>query len=146
MNYVEKHWKNVSLFACSIGAYFSLMTYAEKSFSKCLFLSPIVDMKQLIEDMMKWYSVSEEELQAQGIEAPADYVSTSKIERIAAANCAYGIAAERLQYWANMFAEKTGRQLMDDELTHMAKQLVADSSADFSKAIELELSLASVRR
>ena len=88
----------------------------------------------------------EQELQAQGIEAPADYVSTSKIERIAAANCAYGIAAERLQYWANMFAEKTGRQLMDDELTHMAKQLVADSSADFSKAIELELSLASVRR
>lgn len=67
MNYVEKHWKNVSLFACSIGAYFSLMTYAEKSFSKCLFLSPIVDMKQLIEDMMKWYSVSEEELQAKGI-------------------------------------------------------------------------------
>lgn len=67
MNYVEQHWKNVSLFACSIGAYFSLMTYAEKTFSKCLFLSPIVDMQRLIEDMMKWFSVSEEELQAKGV-------------------------------------------------------------------------------
>lgn len=67
MDYVEKHWKNVSLYACSIGAFFSLMTYAEKSFSKCLFVSPIVDMKKLIEDMLKWSSATIEELEEKKI-------------------------------------------------------------------------------
>jgi len=59
-NYATEKWKHISLFACSLGAYFSLIAYQEMRFDKCLFLSPILDMERLIENMMKWFSVSEE--------------------------------------------------------------------------------------
>ena len=90
----------------------------------------------------------EQELQAQGIEIPAAKVYADKylVERIAAANSVYGSVVGRLQYWADMFVEKTGRQLNEEELARMAKKLAADSTTDFNKTIELELSLASVRR
>lgn len=90
----------------------------------------------------------EQELQAQGIEIPAAKVYADKylVERIAAANSVYGSVVGRLQYWADMFVEKTGRQIKEDELARMAKKLAADSTTDFNKTIELELSLASVRR
>lgn len=90
----------------------------------------------------------EQELQAQGIEVPAAKVYADKylVERIAAANSVYGSVVGRLQYWADMFVEKTGRQLNEEELARMAKKLAADSTTDFNKTIELELSLASVRR
>lgn len=90
----------------------------------------------------------EQELQAQGIEVPAAKVYADKylVERIAAANSVYGSVVGRLQYWADMFVEKTGRQLNEGELARMAKKLAADSTTDFNKTIELELSLASVRR
>ena len=89
----------------------------------------------------------EQELQAQGIEVPAAKVYADKylVERIAAANSVYGSVVGRLQYWADMFVEKTGRQLNEDELARMAKKLAADSTTDFNKTIELEL-LASGRR
>lgn len=56
--YVFQHWPHVSLFACSLGAYFSLQTYADKPFESCLFLSPIVDMKWLVESMMSHSKVT----------------------------------------------------------------------------------------
>jgi len=63
LNYTEKHWKHISLFACSLGAYFSLLTYRDVRFKKCLFLSPILDMERLIHNMMKWAGVQVEQLQ-----------------------------------------------------------------------------------
>ncbi len=56
-------WNDVSLFACSLGAYFSLNTYADKSFTKCLFQSPMIDMEHMIRQMFKWNGVTEEQLQ-----------------------------------------------------------------------------------
>lgn len=61
-NYVEKRWSNISLFANSLGAYFSLMTYHDYPLSNCLFLSPILDIERLINNMMTWFNVSEEVL------------------------------------------------------------------------------------
>lgn len=55
-------WDRVSLFACSLGAYFSLNAYTDRPFEKCLFQSPIVDMEWLVRHMMLWSAVSEEEL------------------------------------------------------------------------------------
>lgn len=55
-------WKEVSLFACSLGAYFSLNTYIDKPFEKCLFLSPMLDMEYMIRQMFEWYDVTEERL------------------------------------------------------------------------------------
>jgi len=64
--YARHKWKHISLFACSLGAYFSLVAYQEISFRKCLFLSPILDMEYLIQNMMKWFNVSEELLKVKG--------------------------------------------------------------------------------
>lgn len=61
-DYVFANWKEVSLFASSLGAYFSLNTYQNDPFQKCLFQSPIVDMEYLIRQMMLWFEVSEERL------------------------------------------------------------------------------------
>ena len=50
------------LIANSIGAYFSLISLADKKIEKAMLISPIVDMERLILDMMLWANVSEEEL------------------------------------------------------------------------------------
>lgn len=67
------NWKHVSLFACSLGAYFSLNAYADLPFEKCLFQSPVVDMEWLVKHMMLWFGVSEEQLMREGeIATPID--------------------------------------------------------------------------
>ena len=60
--YAKANWSNISLFGCSLGAYFSLMAYKEEPMERCLFLSPILDMQQLIGKMFQWFQVSEEQL------------------------------------------------------------------------------------
>lgn len=61
-SYTFSNWKSVSLFACSLGAYFSLQAYREIIFEKCFFLSPIVNMEYLIQNMFLWFHVTEEML------------------------------------------------------------------------------------
>ena len=73
--YACKNWKNLSLFACSLGAYFSLLAYKDFELEKCLFLSPILDMKRLISNMMQWSKVSEEMLEEKG-EIPTAFGET----------------------------------------------------------------------
>ena len=63
MNYARQASKDVSLFACSMGAYFSLIAYRDVGLRQCLFLSPVVDMGRIIENMMNWFQVSKERLQ-----------------------------------------------------------------------------------
>jgi predicted alpha/beta-fold hydrolase len=71
MNYAKSHWKELSLFACSIGAYFSLLAYQNEVLRKALFLSPVVNMERIIENMMLWFSVTPERLQKEmTIETP----------------------------------------------------------------------------
>lgn len=53
---------DISLFACSIGAYFSLVAYSKNVFGQCVFLSPVVNMERIIENMMAIFKVSEEKL------------------------------------------------------------------------------------
>ena len=64
IEYVESRWKSVSLFACSLGAYFSLVAFRGRAFEKCLFLSPVLDMERLIQNMMSWFNVAADELMA----------------------------------------------------------------------------------
>ncbi|MDO5519856.1 MAG: alpha/beta hydrolase [bacterium] len=65
--YITARWHQISLFATSVGAYFSLVAYQEHSFDQCLFLSPIVNMERLIQNMMMWTNVTEEELKQRRI-------------------------------------------------------------------------------
>ena len=62
-DYAFKRWKSVSLFACSLGAYFSLEALNERKIKNALFLSPIADMRLLTENMMLWFGVSKEQLE-----------------------------------------------------------------------------------
>lgn len=72
-DYVFLNWTKVSLFACSLGAYFSLQTYAERKFEKIMFQSPIVNMQWLVEQMMLWSNVTAEMLEEKKeIETPID--------------------------------------------------------------------------
>ena len=52
MGYAKKRWAHVGLFACSLGACFSLAAYADEPLEQALFLSPVLDMRRLIENMM----------------------------------------------------------------------------------------------
>lgn len=66
-------WTEVNLYACSLGAYFSLNAFPDRSFGRCLFQSPIVDMKYLVGQMMIWFNVTEERLaREKEIDTPVD--------------------------------------------------------------------------
>ncbi|WP_036938429.1 alpha/beta hydrolase [Pseudobacteroides cellulosolvens] len=71
MIYAQTISSNISLFACSMGAYFSLLAYRDLPLEHCLFLSPILNMERIINNMMTWFNVSEEKLKAEEeIETP----------------------------------------------------------------------------
>ena len=71
MKYARAHWDKISLFANSMGAYFSMAALeiqAQEGLrpEACYFLSPIVDMKLLIEQMLAWSDISLKQLEAEG--------------------------------------------------------------------------------
>jgi len=75
-DYVFANWKEVSLYACSLGAYFCLNAYHTREIKKCLFQSPILDMEYLIKQMMIWFEISEERLaQEKEIDTPIDLMT-----------------------------------------------------------------------
>lgn len=62
MKFAKGHWEQISLFANSIGAWFSMLSFKDERLRNCLFVSPVLDMKKLISNMMKWANVSEARL------------------------------------------------------------------------------------
>ncbi|AKA70917.1 alpha/beta hydrolase [Clostridium scatologenes] len=62
MSYAKSISNSISLFACSMGAYFSLLSYKEDSLKQSLFLSPVVNMERIINNMMTWFNVNENRL------------------------------------------------------------------------------------
>lgn len=66
VNSLKTKYKNVMLIANSIGAFFSMCADIEEDISHAYFISPIVNMEQLIDDMMNFANVTEEELQQKG--------------------------------------------------------------------------------
>lgn len=63
MEYAKSHWGKISLYANSIGAWFSMLACRDVKLENCLFVSPVLDMKKLIANMMIWAAVSEEQLE-----------------------------------------------------------------------------------
>lgn len=75
-SYTFANWKSVSLFACSLGAYFSLQAYKNITFEKCFFLSSCVNMEYLIKNMFLWFRITEEMLYTRReIPTPLDTLS-----------------------------------------------------------------------
>jgi alpha-beta hydrolase superfamily lysophospholipase len=66
MTYAKQHWHKIAVRANSIGAWFSMLSFADEPLEKCLFVSPILDMEKLIKNMMLWAQVSEAQLQKEG--------------------------------------------------------------------------------
>lgn len=44
----KKRTSHISIFGCSMGAYFSLLAYKNEALEHALFLSPVVDMKKIL--------------------------------------------------------------------------------------------------
>lgn len=63
MDFARTISNKIGLFGCSLGAYFSMMAFRDEPIDQALFLSPVVDMKRIIENMMLWFHVSEERLE-----------------------------------------------------------------------------------
>ena len=51
MEYTKENYNEVNLWACSMGAYFSLLAYKNEKIKQCVFLSPVVNMKTIIDNM-----------------------------------------------------------------------------------------------
>lgn len=58
----EQRWDEVALFAVSLGAWLGLQSFRNEKLSDCLFVSPILDMKYVISNIMRRAGVSEERL------------------------------------------------------------------------------------
>ena len=75
MAYARQRWRRINLWACSMGAYFSLLAYREEPLDRALFLSPVVDMRAIIENLMLWSGITEEELKEKQ-EIPTEFGQT----------------------------------------------------------------------
>lgn len=54
----------ISVFGCSMGAYFSLLAYAGEDIQRALFLSPVTDMERVIHNIMENCGVDEASFRA----------------------------------------------------------------------------------
>ena len=62
-DFIIPKYNEILLIGNSIGAYFSMISLSGKQIKKAMFISPIVNMENVILNMMKWENVSEEELE-----------------------------------------------------------------------------------
>ena len=62
IEYAKKNYEEINLWACSMGVYFSLISYKDEDIKQCIFLSPVVNMKVIIDNMMLWSNITENEL------------------------------------------------------------------------------------
>ena len=72
---LQGRWKRIALRANSIGPWLGMLALAGKPVDTCLFVSPVVDMENLIQTMMTWAGVTEERLERER-EIPTDFGQT----------------------------------------------------------------------
>ena len=75
---VAAQYPAVSILANSIGAYFAMLGLFDCPVQKALFISPVLDMEKLIQTMMGWAQVTEQELLERG-EIPTNFGETLSI-------------------------------------------------------------------
>lgn len=115
-------YSSVTLIANSIGAFFAMNALSGRDLDKACFISPVVNMQKLIEDMMLWANVSEKELREKGIIETAfgqalswdylSYVRKHPIQWEIPTHILYG-SEDNLTSFATIseFAENTGASL-----------------------------------
>ena len=115
-------YQSVTVIANSIGAFFAMSALSDKKIKEAFFISPVVDMQKLIEDMMTWANVSEDELREKGeIETSFGqtlsweylcYIKNNPISWTVPTHVLYG-GKDNLTSFATIsgFAEQTGATL-----------------------------------
>jgi alpha-beta hydrolase superfamily lysophospholipase len=73
--YLRQRWTHICLRATSIGAWFSMLAFPDTPLEWALFVSPVLDMEQLIRSMMIWACVDEAQLEREG-EIPTNFGET----------------------------------------------------------------------
>lgn len=114
---IRKEYEEISVIANSIGAYFVIHSLADEDIEKAYFISPVVDMENLIMNMMEYSSVTEDELKRKGNigDLSWEYLSWVRENPIyweKKTSVLYG-AMDNLQSLESIsaFAEKTGAHL-----------------------------------
>ena len=64
---LKAKYDSIDLIANSIGAFFSMNAGIDAMICSAYFISPVVDMEQLILNMMSWANVTERELKEKGV-------------------------------------------------------------------------------
>lgn len=72
---MKRHFKTIGLRANSIGTWFAMQGLDSLEFERCLFVSPVLNMEKLIQNMMLWAGVSEERLKGDSL-TPTDFRET----------------------------------------------------------------------
>lgn len=111
-NEIHEKYEGIYVLANSLGAYFTMLTLQNCKIEKALFISPILDMEQLIVDMMNWANVSETEL-CERKEIPTDFGETLSWEYLCfvrANSIIWKIPTEILYAWHDHL---TSRQTVD---------------------------------
>lgn len=62
VNWLEARYSRVALCAVSLSAWFVMRTFRDKAFDHALFISPVVDLRRVIEDMMARAGVTASDL------------------------------------------------------------------------------------
>ena len=133
-----KKYKSITLIANSIGAFFSMHAGIDRMIRKAYFISPIVDMEQLILNMMSWAGVTEKDLEEKGVITTASgetlfwdylcYVRERPVRWTAPTRILYGRQDNLTDYeTVSAFAEAHGAELtvMEDgeHWFHTEKQM-----------------------
>lgn len=92
LRFAQQKAEHISVFGCSMGAYFSLMAYENELIEHAWFLSPVTNMERIIHNVMSYCKITEKEFEKlQTIENPIetlywDYYSYVKNHPIVAWN------------------------------------------------------------
>ena len=59
--YAKEYAREISLFGCSMGAYFELLTFPDIDIDRVWLLSPITDMERIIHNLMSYCDIDEDQ-------------------------------------------------------------------------------------
>lgn len=137
LRYARTRSNHISVFGCSVGAFFSMLAYKDEQIQQALFLSPVVDMKRIINNIMTWFNVSKERLEKeQEIATPVktlywdyyQYVLNHPVEWDKPTVLLYGARDSLCESdYVNSFAERTNANMTvledGEHFFHTEKQL-----------------------
>jgi esterase/lipase len=98
-DYAKSKFDTINFFGCSIGAYFGMLAFGDLPIKQAIFLSPVVDMRRIIVNIMTAYGITPEQLkQEKIIETPIkklywdyyDYVTNNPIKWRITTSILYG--------------------------------------------------------